>query len=87
VGSPDDAAGTDTNGIIAALLRDLASAQASTQSRWGYKRAAAAIRNLDAPIESYLQADPADPKRSNATLKPAARRARSKRAATCVAIS
>src|SRR6188768_1013154 len=47
----------DTNGVIAALLRDLASAQTSQQSRWGYKRAAAAIRNLDAPIESYLQPD------------------------------
>jgi histidinol phosphatase-like PHP family hydrolase len=47
----------DTNGTIAALLRDLAAVQTSQQSRWGYKRAAAAIRNLDAPIESYLQPD------------------------------
>jgi histidinol phosphatase-like PHP family hydrolase len=31
--------------------------QTSPQRRWGYKRAAAAIRNLDAPIESYLEAD------------------------------
>jgi histidinol phosphatase-like PHP family hydrolase len=47
----------DTNGLIAALLRDLAAAQESQQSRWGYKRAASAVRNLDAPIESYLQPD------------------------------
>jgi putative hydrolase len=53
----EGAAEVDTNGIIAALLRDLASAQSSQQSRWGYKRAASAIRNLDAPIQSYLQPD------------------------------
>ena len=47
----------DTNGRIAALLRDFASAQTSDQSRWGYKRAASAIRNLDAPIESYVLPD------------------------------
>lgn len=47
----------DTNGRIAALLRDLAAVQTSPHSRWGYKRAAAAIRNLDRPIESLLQPD------------------------------
>src|SRR5438105_12263921 len=47
----------DTNGLIAALLRDLASVQSSQQSRWGYKRAASAVRNLDQPIESLLQPD------------------------------
>src|SRR5438132_8795057 len=47
----------DTNGLIAALLRDLATVQSSRQSRWGYKRAAAAIRNLDEPIESLVQPD------------------------------
>jgi histidinol phosphatase-like PHP family hydrolase len=47
----------DTNRRIASLLRDLASVQASTQSKWGYKRAAAAVLNLEAPIESYLQPD------------------------------
>jgi len=47
----------DTNGLIAALLRDLAAVQKSQQSRWGYKRAAAAIRNLDEPIESFLEPD------------------------------
>jgi histidinol phosphatase-like PHP family hydrolase len=47
----------DTNGLIASLLRDMATAQKSPQSRWGYKRAAAAIRNLDEPIESLVQPD------------------------------
>ena len=47
----------DLNAQIAGLLRDLASVQKSTQSKWGYKRAASAVRNLDAPIESYLQPD------------------------------
>lgn len=47
----------DSNRRIAALLRDLASVQKSTQSKWGYKRAASAILNLDEPIETYLQPD------------------------------
>lgn len=47
----------DLNRQIASLLRDLASVQKSTQSKWGYKRAASAILNLEEPIESYLQAD------------------------------
>jgi histidinol phosphatase-like PHP family hydrolase len=47
----------DTNGLVAALLRDLATVQTSQQSRWGYKRAAAAVRNLDEPIEALLQPD------------------------------
>src|SRR2546428_7404288 len=47
----------DTNGLIASLLRDLASVQTSQQSRWGYKRAAAAVLNLEEPIETLLQAD------------------------------
>ncbi|PYR14407.1 MAG: hypothetical protein DMG00_03595 [Acidobacteria bacterium] len=47
----------DTNGVIASLLRDLASVQKSTQSKWGYKRAAAAIISLDEPIEAFLQPD------------------------------
>jgi histidinol phosphatase-like PHP family hydrolase len=45
---------SDTNTLIAGLLRDLAAVQTSTQSRWGYRRAAAAIEALDAPIEQYL---------------------------------
>jgi histidinol phosphatase-like PHP family hydrolase len=48
---------TDLNGVIEGLLRDLAAVQTSTQSRWGYRRAATAIRNLPAPIDRYLQAD------------------------------
>src|SRR6185369_17360305 len=48
---------SDPNGAIAALLRDLATIQTSQQRRWGYKRAAAAIRALDHPIQSYLQPD------------------------------
>jgi histidinol phosphatase-like PHP family hydrolase len=46
-----------TNDIVAGLLRDLATVQTSRQSAWGYKRAAAAVRNLDGPIEQYLKAD------------------------------
>ena len=44
----------DSNRKIASLLRDLASVQQSTQSKWGYKRAASAILGLDEPIEQYL---------------------------------
>jgi putative hydrolase len=47
----------DLNGRVAALLRDLATVQDSQQRRWGYKRAAAAIRELDDPIQTYLQSD------------------------------
>ena len=39
--------GRDLNGVIAALLSDLAAVQKSQQSKWGYKRAASAIRNLE----------------------------------------
>jgi histidinol phosphatase-like PHP family hydrolase len=49
--------GTDVNGKVAALLRDLAAVQKSQQSMWGYKRAAAAILSLEEPLESLLQAD------------------------------
>jgi histidinol phosphatase-like PHP family hydrolase len=47
----------DTNAVIAGLLRDMAAAQAAAQSRWGYKRAAAAVQDLPDPIESYLRPD------------------------------
>ncbi|MGQ0766701.1 MAG: PHP domain-containing protein [Gemmatimonadota bacterium] len=40
----------DVNGRIAALLRDLALVQKSTQSGWGYKRAADAVFDLDRPV-------------------------------------
>ncbi|MGQ0648638.1 MAG: DNA polymerase/3'-5' exonuclease PolX [Gemmatimonadaceae bacterium] len=48
---------TDTNGIIAALLRDLAEVQSAKHSKWGYTRAAAAIFGLEEPIEALLQPD------------------------------
>ena len=47
----------DTNGLIAALLRDLAAVQKSQQSTWGYKRAASSVMGLGEPIENYLQPD------------------------------
>ena len=47
----------DTNSFVAALLRDLAAAQSSERSGWGYKRAANAVLGLDVPIESLLQPD------------------------------
>jgi hypothetical protein len=47
----------DTNSQVAALLRDLASVQTSTQKKWGYKRASDAILTLESPIESYVRAD------------------------------
>lgn len=47
----------DTNSVIAGCLRDLAFAHESTRSRWGYKRAAAAIFNLADPIELLVQPD------------------------------
>jgi histidinol phosphatase-like PHP family hydrolase len=51
------ASGMDLNGKIAALLRDFAAVQPSQQRRWGYKRAAAAILDLDEPIESLVLPD------------------------------
>jgi histidinol phosphatase-like PHP family hydrolase len=47
----------DSNNVVAGLLRDLAAAQRTPQSKWGYSRAAEAIAALTAPIESYLQPD------------------------------
>ena len=47
----------DLNGRIAALLRDLAAVQKSRQSKWGYKRAAAAVLALEEPIASLLKPD------------------------------
>lgn len=49
--------GLDTNGRVAAALRDLATAQSSTQKAWGYKRAAAAILDLDEPLEQLREPD------------------------------
>src|SRR4051812_20484385 len=47
----------DTNAFVAALLRDLAAAQPSKRSGWGYKRAANAVLALDVPINSLLHPD------------------------------
>jgi histidinol phosphatase-like PHP family hydrolase len=47
----------DTNAQVGALLRDLAAVQTSQQSRWGYRRAAQTILDLDEPLEALLQAD------------------------------
>jgi histidinol phosphatase-like PHP family hydrolase len=47
----------DANAKVGALLRDLADVQTSQQSKWGYKRAAAAILDLEEPLESLLQPD------------------------------
>jgi len=45
------------NTRIAALLRDFAEVQPSTQRKWGYKRAAAAILALEEPVESLVEPD------------------------------
>jgi histidinol phosphatase-like PHP family hydrolase len=47
----------DINSVVAGWLRDLAFVQTSTQSRWGYKRAAAAVLSLDVPIDTLLKQD------------------------------
>jgi histidinol phosphatase-like PHP family hydrolase len=48
---------SDTNAKVSALLRDLAEVQKSQQSKWGYKRAAAAVLSLDEPLESLIEPD------------------------------
>jgi histidinol phosphatase-like PHP family hydrolase len=52
----DAGAFIDINGIVSAALRDFAWVQGSTQSRWGYKRAAAAIRRLEGSLPDLLDA-------------------------------
>ena len=49
--------GPDTNSRVAERLLDMAAAQTSQQRRWGYKRAAAAVRNLEEPLEAFRTAD------------------------------
>ena len=44
----------DVNAIVGGFLRDLAQAQASPQRAFGYKRAAAAIFALEAPLTQLL---------------------------------
>jgi histidinol phosphatase-like PHP family hydrolase len=46
----------DVNGTVSAALRDFAAVQRSTQSRWGYKRAAAAVRRLDRQLPDLVEA-------------------------------
>lgn len=47
----------DINSRVAGWLRDLAFVQASPHSRWGYKRAAAAVLRLDVAIDTLLNPD------------------------------
>jgi putative hydrolase len=54
---PRRSGSSDMNGIIEGLLRDLAAVQTSEQRRWGYEGAASAIRELEQPVETYLQPD------------------------------
>jgi histidinol phosphatase-like PHP family hydrolase len=48
---------TDINSVVAGWLRDLAFVQTSTASRWGYKRAASAVMQLEVPISNLLRED------------------------------
>ena len=52
----------DVNGAVSGLLRDLAAVQSSTQSRWGYKRAASAIARLELQLTELLDEAGAIPK-------------------------
>ena len=47
----------DLNSEVAGWLRDLAFLQPSTQSRWGYKRAASAVLSLPVQIDTLVQTD------------------------------
>lgn len=46
----------DINMVVAGFLSDLASIQTSTQSKWGYKGAAAAVRRFERPLDEVLAA-------------------------------
>jgi putative hydrolase len=52
-----DAFAADVNIAVAGWLSDMARAQTSRQRLWGYKQAAAAIRNLDEPVDTLVQPD------------------------------
>ena len=54
VATPMPRSGADVNAVIGGYLRDLAFAQSSKQKMFGYKRAAAAILTLDAPLTDLL---------------------------------
>lgn len=45
----------DVNGLVSSALRDYAAVQRSTQSRWGYKRAAASVRRLDRHLTELIE--------------------------------
>jgi putative hydrolase len=47
----------DINTQVAGALRDLAAVQSSTQSRWGYKRAAASVARLERPLTALVASD------------------------------
>lgn len=47
----------DINTQVSGALRDLAAVQSSTQSRWGYKRAASSIARLERPITDLIGPD------------------------------
>jgi len=47
-------AAVDINGVVTGALRDFAAVQQSTQSRWGYKRAASAIRRLERALPDLM---------------------------------
>jgi histidinol phosphatase-like PHP family hydrolase len=55
--SGSDARHVDINAVAGALLRDLAYAQDSQQSMFGYKRAAAAVLSLERPLSDLAGAD------------------------------
>lgn len=55
----------DTNALIGAALRDLAAAQPSKRAGFGYKRAANAVLNLDAQIDTLINVDGRLPKIQN----------------------
>jgi len=47
----------DINSDVAGWLRDLAFAQTSPHSRWGYKRAASAVMHLPVPVDRLVTPD------------------------------
>lgn len=57
MGSPEPLTHTDVNTVVGGYLRDMAFAQSSEQKMFGYKRAAAAILSLDAPVTDLLGPD------------------------------
>ncbi len=47
----------DINTLVSGALRDLAAVQRSTQSRWGYKRAASSVVRLERPLTDLVAPD------------------------------